>query len=71
MLTNAQAVKFGFFSYDSAFKSMPEYVIANKNISDLKNRYDAEAKRVEDEFNKKYEDFLEGQKDFPQNILEK
>ncbi len=50
---------------------MPEYVIANKNISDLKNRYDAEAKRVEDEFNKKYEDFLEGQKDFPQNILEK
>ena len=26
---------------------------------------------MEDEFNRKYEDFLEGQRDFPQTILQK
>ena len=31
--------------------------------------YEAEAKRVEDEFNQKYESFLEGQNEFPRTIL--
>ena len=71
LLVSAQTIKFGFFSYDAALKSMPEYIIANKNLGDLKAQYDAEAKRTEDDFNRKYEDFLEGQKDFPQTILQK
>ena len=49
--------KFGFISYDAAIKEMPEYAIVQKNLTDLKSKYDAETKRSEDEFNKKYEEF--------------
>ena len=39
--------------------------------TDLKAKYKAEAQRVEDEFNKKYELFLDGQRTFPLPILRK
>lgn len=71
-VTNSlQSFKFGYLSYDAAFKAMPEYAIALKNIADLKAKYDAETKRVEEDFNKKYEDFLDGQREFPETILRK
>ena len=66
-----QALKFGFLSYEAALKAMPEYAIAQANINELKIKYAAEQKRVEDDFNKKYEEFLDGQKDFPPTILQK
>lgn len=66
-----QVLKFGYLSYDAALKAMPDYAVAQKTISELKAKYDAEVKRVEDEFNKKYEEFLEGQRDFPTSILRK
>ncbi len=50
---------------------MAGYSIAMKHIDDLKKQYDAEMKRVEEEFNKKYEEFLDGQKDFAPSIREK
>ena len=50
---------------------MPEYAIARTNLQDLRNKYDAETKRVEEEFNRKYEEFLEGQSDFAPTILQK
>lgn len=62
---------FGYLSYDSVFRSMPDYSVACRQLEELKVKYDAEAKRVEEEFNKKYEEFLEGQKDFPPTILQK
>lgn len=65
------AVTFGYFSYNEALQSMPEYAAVQKQMSELKAKYDAEAKRAEQEFNQKYEDFLAGQRDFPQTILEK
>ena len=64
-------VKFGYFSYEEAFRSMPEYAIVQANLNDLKAKYDAETKRVEEEFNRKYEEFLEGQADFAPTILQK
>ena len=42
-----------------------------KTVAQLQEQYAAEQKRVEDEFNKKYEEFLDGQRDFPQTILQK
>lgn len=69
--TTTCVLKFGYLSYDAAIKAMPEYAEAQKSIEALKAKYDAEAKRVEDEFNKKYEEFLEGQREFPQTILRK
>jgi len=70
LLAGAQ-VKFGYFSYEEAFTSMPEYAIARTNLQDLRNKYDAETKRAEEEFNRKYEEFLEGQSDFAPTILQK
>ena len=37
----------------------------------LRQKYDTELKRAEDEFNAKYEDFLDGQRDFVPSILHK
>jgi len=65
------AVRFGYLSYDSALVAMPEYALARQSVAELRAKYDAEVKRVEDDFNTKYEQFLEGQKSFPETILRK
>lgn len=68
----AQAqVSYGYFSYERVLKSMHGYDMVKKNLEDLQKQYDAELKRAEDDFNKKYEEFLEGQKDFAPTILQK
>ena len=66
-----QQLRFGVLSFDEALKSMPEYAQVQKNLASLKAKYDAEMKRSEDEFNKKYEEFLEGQRDFAPSIFQK
>ena len=72
MISQAQTtIKYGYLSYQEVLKFMPEYVVAQTKLVDLKQKYDNEMKRVEDEFNKKYEQFLEGQKDFAPTILRK
>ena len=60
---------FGYLSYDEALKAMPQYAIVEKHMADLEKAYLKELKRVEDDFNQKYEAFLEGRKDFPRTIL--
>ena len=64
-------MKFGFLSHEAALQSMPDYTLVQKNLADLKAQYQSESKRVEDEFNRKYEEFLEGQREFPKTILQK
>lgn len=72
MISQAQTtIKYGYLSYQEVLKFMPEYAVAQTKLADLKQKYDNEMKRVEDEFNKKYEQFLEGQKDFAPTILRK
>jgi len=63
--------KFGYLSYGEAIKSMPGYAVAQANISSLREQYDNEIKRAEEEFNGKYESFLEGQAGFAPAILKK
>lgn len=70
VIASAQA-RFGYFSYEKTMTSMPEYRVVVDNMNDLKAKYDAETKRVEEEFNKKYEEFLDGQRDFAPTILQK
>ena len=62
---------FGYLSYETALKSMSDYAVVQQQMADLRAQYQAETKRVEDEFNRKYEDFLDGQRDFPKTILQK
>ena len=65
------ALRYGYISYKEAVKTLPDYEQAQQNMAALKAKYDAEMQRVEDEFNKKYEDFLAGQRDFAPSILRK
>lgn len=66
-----QSLRFGYFSYEEVLHTMPGYAIAKHNMDDLRAKYDAETKRAEDEFNAKYEEFLDGQRSFAPSILEK
>lgn len=64
-------MRFGYLSYDGVLKSMPDYAVVQKSLSSLKAQYENETKRAEEEFNQKYESFLEGQADFAPAILKK
>ena len=66
---SVQVLRFGFLSYESVLKSTPEYGKIQMHMDSLRSAFQAEMQRVEEEFNRKYEDFLEGQKDFPRTIL--
>lgn len=68
--TSAQ-VKFASVDYEKVLKQMPEYAQAQQSLSELKAKYDQEATRGEEEFQNKFSEFLQGQKDFPENILVK
>ena len=63
--------RFGYLSYETAIQSMPEYALVQQKMKALEEQFQAETLRVEDEFNRKYEDFLDGQRDFPRTILQK
>lgn len=67
----ADSPQFGYVSYNAMIASMNDYAMAQKQMSALEAKYQEEAKRVEDEFNMKYEEFLDGQKNFPPTILKK
>ncbi len=67
----APVLRFGYISYEAVLTSMPEYEQMEKDMEQLRSQYEAEQKRVEDEFNNKYEDFLDGQANFPKTILQK
>ena len=69
--TEGTALKFGYLSYDAAIKAVPDYEEMQNNLATLRAQYEAEMKRVEDDFNKKYEEFLDGQAHFPKTILQK
>ena len=65
------ALKFGYVSYEAVFQALPDYALVQANLTQLREKYETEQRRVENDFNKKYEEFLDGQRDFPQTILQK
>ena len=64
-------VQFGYLSYQTVMKEMPEYIQSQQQLKDLRAKYDAEAARSDEEFQKKFVEFMQGQKDFPQSIMQK
>ena len=64
-------LKFGHISYEQAVKLMPEYAEVQSQLQQLRAKYDEETMRVAQEFNDKYEEFLEGQANFPRAIYQK
>ena len=61
--------RFGYLSYNAIFQAMPEYEVSRQKLADLKSKYDKEAQRSEEEFQRKFAEFLQGQKEFPENYL--
>ena len=68
---SSQVFRFGYLSYKAAIERMAEYAVVQQQMEDLREQYQAETLRVEDEFNRKYEEFLDGQREFPRTILQK
>lgn len=67
--TTQPVLRFAYISYAEVRQQMPAYQQARQQVAELKSKYEAEAERAEEEFQRKFTEFLEGQKDFPSNIL--
>ena len=67
----ASAPTFGYLSYSTMLQAMPDYALAHKQYAELEEKYATETKRVEEEFNAKYEEFLDAQRDLVPSILRK
>lgn len=67
----AQQAKIGYFSYKSILEDMPDYVTAMLGVETLRKQYDEELKAASDEFNEKYELFLDQQSMLDEPIKQK
>ena len=65
------AFKFAYFSYEKVLHAMADYTAATHSLDELKAKYDAETKRSVDDFNNRYEDFLDVQRKLEPSILRK
>ena len=67
----AQQAKIGYFSYKAILEDMPDYVTAMLGVETLRKQYDEELKAASDEFNEKYELFLDQQSMLHEPIKQK
>ena len=70
-VASAQGLRFAYFSYEEVLLSLPEYAAVQREMATLRDKYEAETRRSEEDFNAKYEEFLEGQRDFAPSIFRK
>lgn len=67
--TATTSLRVGYISYSALLDSMPQKVIVQQQMAELRSQYEREMQRVEGEFNQKFEAFLEGRNDYPRTIL--
>ncbi|BEG99843.1 OmpH family outer membrane protein [Bacteroides sedimenti] len=67
----AQTFKFGHMKFSEIVTVMPEYIKAQSDLQALQKQYASEIKRTQDEFNKKYAEFIAAKDTLPQNISER
>ncbi|WP_300727279.1 OmpH family outer membrane protein [uncultured Bacteroides sp.] len=65
------AQKFAHFKSMDIIPVMPEWAKAQTDIQALQKQYEDELKRTSDEFNKKYAEYQQEQKNLPANIQER
>lgn len=65
------AFRFGAISRQKVIEQMPDYQRIDADMAALKEKYDAEMKSAENEFNAKYEIFLAEQRNYAPAILRK
>ena len=66
----AQA-KFAHMNSQEVISVMPEFTKAQADLDAMAKQYQEEIQRTEEEFNKKYQEFLAQQDSLPQNIAER
>lgn len=66
-----RAFIFGQVSSSRILTRMPQYKAVQDNLKALKEQYEAEARKSESDFQRKFEEFMQGKKEFPKTILEK
>lgn len=64
-------MRFGYYDHDVVLQSMTDYTEAKSAVEKLNKQYEDEMQRAAADLNSKYEDFLDGQKDFAPSILKK
>jgi outer membrane protein len=64
-----QPQHFGYLSWNEVLRAMPEHAQAMKSLEEMKKTYDDEMARAEQDFSKKFTEYLDGQKTFPENIM--
>lgn len=62
---------FGYYSQQEVLNATPAYLAVKQQQADLKAQYEAEAQRMANEFNNKYEEFIEVQRTLAPAILNK
>ncbi|MEG1545724.1 MAG: OmpH family outer membrane protein [Bacteroides sp.] len=67
----AQTLKFGHVESYKVIETMPEYTKAMTDLQNLQKKYSEEVKRASDEFQKKYQEFMQQQDSLPKNIAER
>ncbi len=67
----AQTFKFGHVNSFEVIQAMPEYEKAMVDLQNLQKQYTDEIKRAEDEFNRKYQEYIQQQDSLPRNIAER
>lgn len=70
LAAGAQA-KFAHMNSQEIITVMPEYTKAQAELDAMAKQYQDEITRTEEEFNKKYQEFLAQQDSLPQNIAER
>ena len=67
-VTVSQPLKFGYLSYQQVLEAIDGYDEVQKTIAGLRQAYAQELNRSEEIFSKQFAEYVEGQKNFPDNI---
>lgn len=70
-VTVVQQLKFAVVSIETVLKQMPGYAEAESDYQELVKKYEIEQKASADEFNAKYQSFLDNQHNYAPSILRK
>ena len=63
--------KFGHMNSQEVITAMPEYTKAQTDLDAMAKQYQEELQRTQEEFNKKYQEFLAQADSLPRNIAER
>lgn len=64
-----QAARYGLVARTALIEAQPEYAEARSALATLRHQYAQEAEYNEQNFKRQFAEYLEGQKDFPRNIM--